>query len=478
MPLLPNTVKWRDFSGGDITNVSSDIVVKNSVPFSMNLLFDKEIGLALSRLGTSIVGNQLVSSKSCIGLYQHIDSTAANNKLFAGFSDGKVYDVIAGTASLTGLSTSNRMRFATFINSTLMLNGGSAKSYTAAGGWISTGGVFDLANIPTNAANPIEYKDRVYCTVTDQLYFTSTPSAGAVSWTAAGSGSIQIEREDGGGTIQGLGKVPGYLMILKQHSLKRWDANSTFPEDLINIGTSSAESIVYGQSTLFFFYGPKGFYATKGGYPLRISRPIQRIIDAISPTFYSKVNGWCDNEHVYWSIGNITVDFGTGYTESHNNVVVRYTLESQEWAVLKYAHQSQAMTKYVSGNSILLINGDDNGQVLQLNSGYSDYGGIGISYILQSGEIDFGFRERMKSVMQKIIVHSYNSDSAILQVRKNCTGRWDNVGVVKGLVSEVQVQKPLSANVFEFRIINTITGHPARLRGLDFPKVDVLASTT
>jgi hypothetical protein len=312
----------------------------------------------------------------------------------------------------------------------------------------------------------------MYCVVTDRLYYSTTPVAGAISWTNAGSGSIQVEQEDGGGTIQGLAKVPGYLLIFKQHSLKRWNFDSSFPEDLVNIGTQSARSIVYGKGICFFFYGPKGFYATKGGYPEKISKPIQRIVDAISSSFYTSINGWCDNEHVYWSVGDITVDFGTGYTETHNNVVLRFSVDTQEWAVLKYAHEFRAMTKYVSSNNILTIAGNTDGHVLQLNSGTSDYGTVPIVYIAQSPELDFGRRERLKTITDKIIVHALNASAAILQVRMNY-GQWRNVGTVKGLVTEVQVKESLRANVFEFRLTNSTTGLACKLRGLDFPSVDI-----
>ena len=73
-------------------------------------------------------------------------------------------------------------------------------------------------------------------------------------------------------------------MIYKQRSLKRWNFDSTFPEDLINIGTQSNESILRARGRNFFFSGPTG-YETNGGYPNKISRPIQRIVDAIPASF-------------------------------------------------------------------------------------------------------------------------------------------------------------------------------------------------
>ena len=447
-------------------DVSSDIKIPNSVPFSMNLLFDKVLGEAVSRQGTGLIGAP--SSGNCIGLYNHLDSTTANNKLFAGFN-GTIYDAVTAAVSLSGLNTTAKMRFTTFLNTTLMLNGVQSQSYTSAG-WVSTGGALGVNGVPTGAQFPIEFKDRVYSAVTDRIYYTNTPTSGAVSWSAIGSGSIQVEQEDGGGMIQGLNKVPGYLMIYKQRSLKRWNFDSSFPEDLVNIGTQSHESIVRARGKNYFFYGGD-FYETNGSYPIRISRPIQKIVDGIASSFYANVNGWSDNIDIYWSIGDVTINFDRGFTETYNNVVLRYTIDTQQWAPLQYAHEFRAMNQYISGNDTLIVGGDTNGQVLQLNTGNSDYSGQAIKYILQSPEFDFGFRQFKKTVSEKIFVHSDITVGAELQARLDY-GEWSSIGSLKDIVTEVQIQS-LTARIFEFRIVDSIIGEQVKLRGMDFPTVDV-----
>lgn len=474
MQRLQDTVRWRDVSGANIQKVSSDIQVPNSVPFSMNLLFDKVLGEAVSREGTNIVGSQLSDGNACLGLFQHLDTTASNSKLFAGFSTS-IFDVAGAISSFGGTSASARQHYATFLNTTLMLNGSEKASYTSSG-WVTTGGNLDVGNVPSGGKFPIEYKDRVYCAVTDRIYYTSapsTPAAGTVSWTGAGSGSLQAEQEDGGGTIQGLSKVPGYLMIYKQRSLKRWNFDSSFPEDLINVGTQSQDSIVRARGKNYFFYGPNGFYETQGGYPPLISRPIQRVIDGIASSFYSSVNGWSDNESIYWSVGDVTINFDRGFTETYTNVVVRFHIDTQQWAPLQYAHSFRAFHQYVSGNSTLVVGGDADGQVLQLNTGNTDYGGNAIKYILQSPEFDFSRRELRKTITDKIYAHSDVASGAELQVRLDY-GQWKSIGSLKDIVTEVPI-KPITARVFEFRITDSTTGEQVKLRGLDFPNVVVLS---
>ncbi len=470
MARLPNTIRWRDFSGANVQKVSPDISIPNAVPFSLNLIFDKVLGEAVSREGISLLSTPSANNP-CTGLFQHIDSTFANSKMFAGFN-GSIYDAVTGNSSLGSLNASAKMRFATFLNATLMLNGLQSKSYTAAGGWISTAGAFDLANIPASGQFPIEFKDRIYMATTDRLYYTTTPSASICSWTTAGSGSLQVEQEDGGGTMQGLSKVPGYLMIYKQRSLKRWNFDSTFPEDLINIGTQSNESIIRARGKNYFFYGPHGFYETQGSYPQLISRPIQRIVESIPSSFYANVNGWSDNDHIYWSVGDITVDFDRGYTESYANVVLKYHIDTQQWAPFSYPHEFRFMHQYIqSDSSVTIIGGDTGGNVLQINSGNTD-NGTAIRYILQSPEMAFGAREFYKMISEKVYVHSDRTEGAQLQVRLDY-GIWQSIGSLKDIVTEVQIQ-PLKARIYEWRLVDSITGEQVKLRGIDFPNVNVL----
>ena len=119
----------------------------------------------------------------------------------------------------------------------------------------------------------------------------------------------------------------------------------------------------------------------------------------------------------------------------------------------------------------MIAGGDSDGQVLRLESGNSDYNGTAITYILQSPEIDFGDRARFKTVSEKILAHSDGAIGAELQARLDY-GEWKAVGSLKDIVTEVQIPK-LRARVFEFRIADSITGEQVKLRGLDFPNVDM-----
>jgi hypothetical protein len=134
------------------------------------------------------------------------------------------------------------------------------------------------------------------------------------------------------------------------------------------------------------------------------------------------------------------------------------------------------MHQYINGDDTLIIGGDTNGQVLQLNTGNTDYGSVPIRYILQSPEFDFKNREYFKTINEKIFVHSDRTNGAELQARLDY-GDWKQIGSLKDIVTEVSVQS-LRARVFEFRLVDSISGEQVKLRGLDFPNVDVDESST
>lgn len=469
MPRL-QTTRWRDVSAGIVQKVSPDIAIPNSVPFSMNLDFSDELGIAVTRLGTAIVGSQLSDGNPCLGLHNFRDADASNHGLLAAFN-GVIYNTETGASLASSLSSSAKWHFITFLDSILALNGtNSALGGTSAVSALSTsGGNLGVSGVPSGANFPIEWHDRVYAAVRDRLYYTSTPSSGTVSWSASGSGSIQIEQEDGGGNITGTAKVPGYLLIFKQRSLKRWNFDSTYPDDLVSLGTQSQGSVVMARGRCFFFYGPKGFYQTTGGYPERISRPVQRFIDAIPSSYYASVTGGSDEEHVYWSIGDITIDLGRGYTETHNNVVLRYTIDTQAWTAYKYPQELRFFSRFIDDTAVTLVAGDDDGNVVKLNSGTTDYSSQAITYILQSDELVFGDRSENKTISDKITVHSYNAAGAILEVQIDY-GTWDQIGTVDNFVTDIQIPN-LRGKVFSFRLTNSVTGAQVKLIGLDFQNV-------
>ena len=361
-------------------DVNVSITPQNTVNLALNVDFDSEIGSAVSRLGTTKIGAAgIVSGKTILGLVQHIDiDTAGNNKLFATLNvtndaTSGIYDVIDGSADVTGLTASTKMRSLTYNGATLFINRANAeRSYTSAG-WITTGGAFDLANMPAGNLC-IEFLDRVYiagvtATLT-RLFYSGVSDGSTVSWTS-GNGYVDIEAEDGGGPITALGKVPGYILVFKERSMHRWNFSSAFPESLIQIGTPSQESVVMGGGLCAFYSnsneGAKGFYITNGGRPQCISqdnnRPIKKWVDAIASATEANIAGWATDRYFCWCVGDLTVD-----NEAYTNVVLKYNRLLNQWSVRTYPTEFRIFTNYLVSGVNTTAGGGTDATVYQMDA--------------------------------------------------------------------------------------------------------------
>lgn len=464
--------KLRDVSEGIIQPVDNSIIPANSVYLSINFKFDKVLGRAVLRDGTTVLGSQLVSGKTCLGLYQHI--TSAGTKIpLAVFNDATntnsdvfKYASSTWTKVKEDITASANMRFATLLGTTMGINGTDEISTADGTTWVTTGGNLDIGNCPAGTIVK-EWKDKIYVAGVssnrDRLYYSSVPTGGAISWTS-GNGYIDIEPDDSGGGIVGLAKVPGYLLIFKKRSLKRWDSSSTYPDDLINLGAYSQEGIVETKQACYFF-NKRGVYETTGGYPRKISKRIDDIINAIPSTFYSSVAGWGDGENVYFSIGDITLG-----DLAISNCVIAYNIDSQSWTLHSFANEFRKWTTYVDSNeNEILLAGDTTGYVFQIFSGNTDgESSKPINYLLQWNEQEFGSRGKLKDI-SNFILYSKDIRSGTLTCRIDGTGNFVHIGGVYR--NEQEFNKEIHGRQFEFRVQGQ--GKSAQVIGMDFPSINV-----
>lgn len=484
----------KDLSGGMVTNVNENIAPRNSVALGLNVDFDEEIGSAVSRPGTATVASQLVDGEAILGLHDFQDSDASNHALLAavnasGGATSVVYKVGTGTI-VTGLTADLTFRFLTFLDSTLIINGTDApRSYDGAT-VITTGGAFDLANIPF--AEPslcIEWLDRVYLAGDtanpDRLYYSSTPSSGAISWTTD-NGFIDVEPEDGGGGITALGKVPGFLLIFKERSMKRWNFDSAFPETLIEIGTPSQESVITAGGLCAFYSASnkdtKGFYLTNGGRPIAIShdrgKNIKKWIDAIPQASEASIAGIGTDRVFMWSVGDLTVD-----GETYPNVVFRYNRKLDQWSVRSYPTQIKHFSPYVESGVNKIVAGDEDGTVIEIDKvdTYTDWdsttgAAVPINYTVLLQEEKFGFNQ-VKTIDEKVLWDTKNAQGARAVVYVD--GERKNLGT-KGILErllEYMVGVSLTGRHFIFGIEGSVEGARAVIKECEVPNITVVRNT-
>ena len=452
----------------------------NSVNFAVNMRFDKKIGRAVAREGTSLVGAQIANGQEILGLHQFILSSDTKYLLAVvnGAANSALYRLIGSdwtSESVSGVK-SIKHRFLTFLDTVMILDGTNQTSSANGDTWVTTGGNLDIGNCPAGKY-AIEWHDRVYVAGVsgneDTLYYSSIPTAGAITWDGD---SIDIEPFSGQGNITGLAKVPGYLLIFKERALKRWDGVSTYPDDLDIIGSSSQESIVNaGKVVMYFSAGydeSHGFYETNGVDTRKISRPIQTVIDAISSANYSSISGFSNGEYSLWSIGDITYD-GIAYS----NVVVLYHISTNAWTVFSYPTEFKVFSPYISGNDLKIIGGNDDGEIIELFTGDLDNItgslNIGIQYVLQYHPQELRNRALNKDISQ-IVTQTKNGKGGSLSARVDETGDFKPVGVIKDDFGN-ELSTNLSGHTFEPKFTGISTAG-TEIIGLDILSPNLTSS--
>jgi hypothetical protein len=464
--------QYRDFSKGTMRTVQSSIVPKNTARLALNLDSDKELGSLVSRLGTDRIGSQAVASASCLGLSYFRDTVGTSHKLFGVFSDGvnsDIYDMVAGSKSLQDDTKDLKTRFCTFLDSIVRVNGtDAAKAYNGSS-WITSGGAFDVANMPLGKV-VMEWKDRVYTagvsTTPNILYYSSIadPDTRTVSWTQ-NNGQIEIEQEDGGGDISAIEKVPGYLLVFKERTMKRWDGVSTNPEDLINIGAPSQEAVCRGRG-MVFIANEEGVWVTNGSYPQRISKPIQDLWDSIPAANIASISTFCDERYVYVYVGDITYE-----DNEYVNICFKYNIDSQTWDIYSYYNDFKVFTWYLSSGARVVVGGDSDGQSLQINTGNTDFHSTvqPITWSFETHDIDYGLPGNMKE-FDRITWFSRNirTGQCMARVDSDKDADWQFVGNVKNDVEDIKSFKE-KGNRIQFKLTGISDSGQVKLLGFELP---------
>ena len=363
-------IRFLDFSSGMNTKVVNHLLLDSEVKLARNCVLD-EIGCLKKRKGYTQIGTQITSGTAILGNYYFTDKDVTYSQHLvacnvSGGASASVYFNDGGTwtASLTNLTASKKVRFESFLDRVFAFNGTDApKSWSGTGSWDST----DLTSAPVCKYGRV-YQDRVYLahesSNQSRLYYSSVPSSNAISWTTA-TDYLDVNPEDGSG-ITALGENSGRLLIFKDNSMFRWNGISTEPDPIIDIGTSSQES-VKTINGLTYFFNRYGVYVYDGGMPYSISRKIQDWIDAIDQSKLADITAEVDNEHYYCAVGDVTIG---GVT--YSNTMLVYNIPLKGWTIWTMTDTPKFLAHYYSSGARYLSFGDANGEVFKLNDGNND----------------------------------------------------------------------------------------------------------
>ena len=217
-----------------------------------------------------------------------------------------------------------------------------------------------------------------------------------------------------------------------------------------------------------FFFNENGIWATRGDYPTRISRPVQAWIDSMSASYYENVAGFCNGKYYWCSIGDVTLADGRAF----NNVVLRYSLDTHEWAVLSYAQEFRVLAQYVVSGAVTVVGGDTMSRILTLDSGATD-NGTDITYEIESQDQDFGSRGVVKEISEDVYGYGSNPTASDFLVSIN-DGDWLTLGTASKNVELMTIDKTLVGNFFKFRVSGVCTSSRYTLKGLEITKITAI----
>lgn len=420
--------------------VDSSLIPDGAVTDSVNFHFDR-IGAATVRPGLAVLGATVLTSRPCVGLHNAQAGTAIS--VFSNGGSATIYTLSSGTwgMSLDGGTASVRIRFIDFASYTIALNfmyntytsmrfwnAGSSRHWHVSGNPLNTDQMYGRACQLGEV-----YKSRIYLGGdtsregnTSRLYYSEViTSAGIVTWDKTNN-YVDINPGDGEG-MTGLKRYSLELLVFKPNYIYRFKTSSVDPDPLIKIGTRSHESIVEGKKGLYFHHDT-GFYKYTGGYPTEISKPIQDFIDAIPFSQYDDITSWNDADHIYWSIGNVSIQENKE-TITYKNCVLRYSESSEVWTVYSYSSDIRRGIAYNSGSALTRIVGTDMGVVATHNSGTTDLGEP-LKYRIRTKWYDWGSTATSK-VINELVATCEKAQGSELMYRMDEETEWRSIGQIK-----------------------------------------------
>lgn len=368
-----------NFTRGANYSISPFVISADQLTRLEGCLISYKLGAILKDLGYSRVSAQMEATESITGLFdfqqsvstQRVmatmnDATDDDTQLFAKTPAGAWGEIGAAETAWAGFANIN-VEMEQFIGYCFFVGWGATDGFLPVGS--VTGTTFSTATNVTSMAQGKyikRYRDRLYVANTRsgavdypyRVYFSSVPSAGAITWTPA-SDFVDI---DFGLDITGIESNWDRLIIFTRYNTWLYDQSSR--KKVWDFGCSNHRTIKsFGQYTIWCT-GHDVALST-GGQPKLIGGEVIDFIRNGNPlNFFSAI---VDNE-CWMYVGNVTVN-GISYT----NTCVVYNFATDSWRIRELATNMTIFARYYDttlGDERLYM-GDTAGQVWD-KSKYTD----------------------------------------------------------------------------------------------------------
>ena len=464
-------------------SVDDSLIPDEALTEIINMHCDR-IGAVQSRPGLTAIGATVSTTNPCIGLHNEGSSSAI--AVFVASGSATIYQRQGASWAQIGKGVgSGALRFVDFAQRTLMF-GGSENSMQ----------VFSGSNFSTNSGNPINpddmwyvngtgvgayarpqygevYKSRIYLTgdtnyvpFGSRLWFSSViSSSGIITWSPQ-TDYVDINPSDGE-NFTGLKRFSLELLCFKPNYIYRFRTSGVDPDPLIRVGTRSQESVIEGKRGLYFHHDT-GFYRYSGGYPEEISRPIDDIVKAITFGNYDDVAGWKDGDHIYWSIGSVTVAEAK-QSVTYTSCVVRFTESSEVWTVYSYPTTINRGMPFVTGTSKSIMVGLNTGVMAEFNKGNADLG-ESIKFRAITKWYEWGGIENQKEIQQMIAIAEKGQGMQLMYQTDDYTD-WVTISPSLDKLLTYYDKNSKKFHRIRFKLTGSSTNEPPVFLGIEIPQI-------
>lgn len=378
----------------------------------------------LTRLGSAAV----IADNTILGLHHHIGT---NSQIIACVNE--VTDATCEAYYLSGttwtiraltFAANTKVRMASFLDYVFAVNGTtSPASWTgaAAVAW----GTTNLTSAPTGSLIEV-YKQQLFIgsESTDQINFSSVPSAGAITWTAADN--FLLNPNDGS-KLRAMKTYGQELLLFKDKYLYRFNARAVDADPLIFFGAPSQEAVAVASGICWFYDANRqGLYGYSGGYPDWISKPVDSFFKAVPTSSKTSVTLSGSTNHVEAHLGDLTVD-GITFT----NTSCRYNISTQTWVIRNYSKEFRIFAPYDDGTSLFVLGGTTDGHVVKMETGNDDMG-TAIDYQLETAWLTIGNDPTVEFTLASFAAFVENSSGNMeAQYRTENNSVWLSIGSCK-----------------------------------------------
>ena len=342
-----------------------------------------ELGVLKKDLGYAQVGSTVLAAGQPIRSLYHFKQEPGTDKLLAtcndaaGDDDTMLYYSIGGNwtpigAAETAWNGEENMdiEMESFIKHCFFVGYASTDGFLPVGSL--TGTTFSTSENVTNmpqAKYIKRYRDRLYvanCNITAttypyRVYFSSVPSAGAITWTVA-SDFIDVDYSD---EITGIEQNWDRLVIFTEFSAYMYDQASK--KKVWDIGCAGQRTIQNLGATMIFA-NKDNVYASTGGRPVPIGNNILELLRNSTPSAWR--SAVIDEEYNLYLGGTAAVPVTAGGI-SYVNLMATLNMNTGMWRWREFSDDIYSMAKYTTGGDDFLVLGAADSEIHK-KSKYSD----------------------------------------------------------------------------------------------------------